>query len=239
MTPRPDAAAGKTTGNNTKSGNPSRQASIKDQRAQQRAAKVEAYKKEQARKDRNRRIIIGSSIIAAVAVVALVVATIVLTAPKSGSYQAGTDNSTIEGVKTFKNTNGHVETPVTYPQTPPAGGEHHPYWLNCGIYEQQVPNENAVHSLEHGAVWVTYKPGLSEEDLKKIKEQLPSTYVILAPYEGLDSTLVLSAWNAQLKLDSVTDKRIPQFFEKYWKSEKVPEPGSACTGAIDGPGKVG
>src|SRR3712207_9592687 len=43
----------------------------------------------------------------------------------------------------------HTEGSVDYPQSPPVGGEHNPIWQNCGLYEEPVRNETAVHSLEH------------------------------------------------------------------------------------------
>ena len=216
--------------------------SVKEQRTAQRAKKLEAFRKQEKRSARNRRIGIISGIVIAVAVVALLITSIVLT-PKSESgpnatYAPGSDGATIEGVETFDNGNGHVETPVTYEQTPPAGGEHNPAWLNCGVYTEPVPSENAVHSLEHGTIWVTYDPSLSETELETLRSHLPSTYTILSPFEGLPSPIVLSGWNVQLQVESADDERIPAFFEEYWQSNNVPEPGSACTGAIDGPGKV-
>src|SRR5699024_5944586 len=60
----------------------------------------------------------------------------------------------------------HVQTTVEYQQDPPVGGDHHPIWLNCGIYEEPVPNHHAVHALEHGAIWLTYQPGIAESDLQ-------------------------------------------------------------------------
>jgi hypothetical protein len=212
--------------------------SVKEQRAAQRQEKVEAYKKEQARKERTRRIGIWAAVIGSLAIVALVVTTIIVTAPRNASYTAGGSGAEIDGVETFENTTSHVEGAVTYAQTPPAGGEHNPYWLNCGIYTEAVPNENAVHSMEHGAVWVTYDPSLSDDDLATLREKLPSTYVILSPFEDLPSTVVLSGWNVQLQVDSVDDERIAEFMEEYWRSESVPEPGASCSGAVDGPGKV-
>ena len=125
----------------------------------------------------------------------------------------------------FENTSAHVTGAVDYAQTPPAGGEHNPAWLNCGVYTEAVPNENAVHSLEHGALWVTYDPSLSSADLDELTAKLPSTYVILSPYDGLPSPIVLSGWNVQLQVDEADDPRIAQFFEEYWKSDLVPEPG--------------
>lgn len=231
MTPRSDSPG-------TKSGNPARQLTIKEQRAEQRAAKVESFKKEQARKARNKRIGIITAIVAGVAVLALVVTAVVLTVPKNASYTAGGSGAEIEGVETFENTNNHVEGTVTYEQTPPTGGDHNAAWLNCGIYTEVQANENAVHSLEHGAIWVTYDPSISDEELSTLKSKLPSTYVILSPFEDLPSPIVLSGWDVQLQVDEASDERIGEFFEEYWRSADAPEPNAACTGAIDGPGKA-
>lgn len=226
MTPSPKP--GSSTGQNL---------TVKQQRAASRAQKLEEYRRQQQRTARNRKIGILVGIVAAVAVVALVVTSVVLT-PRPASYSAGGEGRTVEGVETFTNGAGHVETAVTYPQTPPAGGEHNPVWLNCGIYDRPVPNENAVHALEHGAIWVTYDPALGDAELATLKSKLPSTYAVLSPYEGLPAPIVLSGWNVQLKVKSASDKRIPEFFEEYWKSLTVPEPGAMCTGGLDAPGKV-
>ena len=158
--------------------------------------------------------------------------------PRQGNYSAGGTGATIEGVQRFQNPTGHTLDPVTYPQSPPAGGIHHPTWLNCGIYEQPVPNTYAVHALEHGAVWVTYRPDLGEEALDALRSHLPSSYVVLSPYAGLPAPIVLSAWNVQLRLESPDDPRLPQFFEEYWRNQNVPEPGALCTGGLDGPGRA-
>ena len=109
-------------------------------------------------------------------------------------YEPGSEGAEIEGVETFEHVTEHVEGTVDYDQTPPAGGPHNAVWLNCGIYDQPVPNENAVHSMEHGAVWVTYDAAqVTGDELAALKSQLPSTYVVLSPYEGIDSPIVLSA----------------------------------------------
>jgi hypothetical protein len=66
-----------------------------------------------------------------------------------------------QGVQTFSDlSRSHVTGQVNYPQTPPVGGDHNPVWLNCGVYTSPVASENAVHSMEHGAVWITYQPTL-------------------------------------------------------------------------------
>lgn len=196
--------------------------------------KLEVFRAGERRRIRVRRIAIAAGIVAAVAISSIVVVSIVVTSRPSPS---GT-SSGIRGLLTFSNTAEHVQGPVTYDQTPPVGGPHNPTWLNCGVYTKPVPNENAVHDLEHGAVWVTYDPSLPATDVAKLRDLMPSTYTVLSPYPGLPAKIVLSGWNAQVTVSSVTDARIAQFFEKYWKSATAPEPGAPCTGGVDAPGKL-
>ncbi|TQL48824.1 uncharacterized protein DUF3105 [Homoserinimonas aerilata] len=237
-TPTPDDS----TQNESTQGLPpsAKKLTVKQEREQRRLAKVEAFKKKQARAQRNRVIAITLSSVAAVAVVALIV-TIVVT---SGTPKRNPADISIEGVQTWSDVDyTHVDTVVDYEglygMNPPAGGSHNPAWLNCGIYDQPQQNENATHALEHGAVWVTYDANaVTGDDLETLKDALPSSYVILSPYEGLDSPVVASAWGAQVKLDGVDDTRLADFIEKYWQAGDVPEPGARCDGAIDGPGKI-
>lgn len=223
------------------SGNPATQAKIdltvKQKREQQKQEKLAEYQRQLAKRRRSRLVWWTTGAVGAVVIVAAVVASFVF-APHPVSYTPGGTGATIDGVETFENETKHVEGTVDYPQNPPAGGPHNPYWLNCGIYDQPQQNENAVHSMEHGAVWVTYDAAKVQGGaLDTLKSLLPSTYVILSPFEGLPSPVVLSGWNHQLQVDSVDDPRIGQFLEEYWRSQNVPEPGALCTGAIDGPGK--
>lgn len=236
MTPS-SSPSGKRT-----SGNPATQAQInltvKQQREQKKQEKLAEYQRQLAKRRRGKIVwwAVGST--AAVAVIAAIVASIVFAPAPPPTYGAlDSTGVEIEGVETFENSNDHVDGAVEYEQSPPAGGPHNAVWLNCGIYTEPQPNENAVHSMEHGAVWVTYDPAeVSGEELDTLRSQLPSSYVILSPYEGMDTPIALSAWNAQLKLDSASDDRIPTFFEEYWRSQNVPEPNAVCSGALDGPG---
>lgn len=226
-----------------KSGNPATQAQIeltvKQQREQKRQEKLAEYQRQLAKRRRSKLVwwIVGSA--AAILVIGAIVASIVFAPAPAPSYDRGdSDGSGIEGLETFENTANHVETAVDYEQTPPAGGDHNAIWLNCGVYTEPVPNENAVHSLEHGAVWVTYDPAqVSDDDIAALEAQLPSTYTVLSPYEGMDTPIAVSAWNAQLKVDAADDERIEDFIRAYWRSTNAPEPNAACTGAYDAPGK--
>ena len=155
----------------------------------------------------------------------------------SGDRQSTTpseESSTIEGLKSFQVTGNHVLGPLEYDQSPPAGGPHNPFWLNCGIYAEQVPSENIVHSLEHGAVWIAYDPSLPADDLAALEALTPDTFAILSPYDDMDSPIVVSAWANQVAVDSPEDPRISAFIEAHRNSGDAPEVGAPCTGASDG-----
>lgn len=130
----------------------------------------------------------------------------------------------------------HTEADVDYEQNPPVGGAHNPVWQNCGYYDQPVRDENAVHSLEHGAVWITYSPDLPQgqvEHLRDIAENEP--YVLVSPRDGLPSPVVASAWGKQLTLDNAEDTDLDRFIGAYEQGPQTPEKGAVCTGGIGQP----
>ncbi|KAB2341090.1 DUF3105 domain-containing protein [Actinomadura rudentiformis] len=132
----------------------------------------------------------------------------------------------------------HVATPVKYDSTPPMGGAHDAAWQNCDgrVYDQALRNENAVHSLEHGAVWITYKPDLAADQISKLKEKVEGNdYTMMSPYPDLDAPIALSAWGKQVKVQDASDKRVDAFLKAYVKGPQTPEPGAACNGAKDTP----
>lgn len=146
-------------------------------------------------------------------------------------------DTAIAGVQTFGNLpRGHTEQPVNYPQNPPVGGAHSPAWQNCGIYDQPIRSELAVHSLEHGAVWITYQPDLPEAEVSLLQNLVRGqSFLLLSPYEGLPAPVVASAWGVQLQLDSASDPRLEQFIEAYRLGPQTPEPGASCTGGVGTP----
>lgn len=130
----------------------------------------------------------------------------------------------------------HVEQPVTYNQSPPAGGEHAPEWLNCGVYEHPVPSENAVHSLEHGAIWVTYQPNLPTAQVSALRRDVANQpYGLLSPYPGLPSPVVATVWGVQLKLQDASDPRLKQFIADHADAGTAPEPRGECSGGLGTP----
>jgi predicted small secreted protein len=140
------------------------------------------------------------------------------------------------GVTSYSNlSRDHTKEPVDYPQSPPVGGPHNPIWQNCGFYSKPVRDENAVHSMEHGAVWITYAPDLPKDRVEKIKSLTQKSYVLASPYPGLPAPVVASAWGKQLRLNSTNDPRLEQFVRAYRQGPQTPEPGAPCRGGVGSP----
>jgi len=130
----------------------------------------------------------------------------------------------------------HTTDSVNYAQNPPAGGDHNPAFLNCGIYDQPVKNENAVHSLEHGAVWVTYQPDLPQSQVDKLRQMVRGhSHLLLSPYPNLPAPVVASAWGIQLQLPGADDSRLARFLKKYEQGPQTPERGAECSGGTGNP----
>ncbi|MFG1695954.1 DUF3105 domain-containing protein [Nonomuraea sp. NPDC049309] len=128
----------------------------------------------------------------------------------------------------------HVWTKVDYKETPPMGGEHNNYWQQCDIYDKPIHNEHAVHSLEHGAVWVTYQPDLPKDKVEKLREAATSVgqqdYLLMSPYPDLPAPIVVSSWGHQLKLTDPEDPKLGAFIKRYQNGPDTPEPGATCGG---------
>jgi len=215
-----------------------------DRRADQaaRAAKAAAIRAEQQRKERRTRIWIV--VAASVVVLGLVGATaaVLLSASREQAAVEDAANAPIAGVEEYDDLSSrHVQDPAPSPEPtgdalPPVGGDHDPVWQNCGIYAQPVTTANAVHSLEHGAVWITYRPGIAADQVAALTNLAENkTYLLLSPFEDLKSPVVLTAWGIQLELDDATDPRAAAFVQKYREGEQTPEPGAACDGGVGDP----
>src|SRR5690606_22480756 len=145
--------------------------------------------------------------------IAAIIATVSLVAGGIGYlFYLDYRDRNIEGLKEYTGlTRKHVTEDVDYEQSPPVGGDHHAAWQNCGVYDAPLRDLHAVHSLEHGAVWITYRPDLPEDEVKKLAEfYTPGSYVLVSPYEGdMPAPIVASAWGLQLGVESADDPRLP------------------------------
>jgi hypothetical protein len=149
-------------------------------------------------------------------------------------FDPGVQNATpIPGVQTFTIASSkHTTEPVDYPQDPPVGGPHDPSWQRCAAYVAPVKPEHAVHSMEHGAVWITYRPDLPAADVGYLTSLVSGKrYLLLSPYPGLTDPVVASAWGAQLRLSDPRDPRLMEFIAQY--AGHGPEPGANCDSGVE------
>ncbi len=149
-------------------------------------------------------------------------------------------DKTVSGVKTFdKLARGHVPTAVSYPQSPPVGGKHNSAWQNCAVYTAPIANEHAVHSMEHGAVWVTYRPDLPAAQISALKSKVEGNpYRLLSPVPGLKKAISLQAWGRQIFVDSASDSKVDKFLDAYTQGPQSPEAGSSCSGGTSDTGPL-
>ena len=152
----------------------------------------------------------------------------------------------IQGVQAFDYAAGqqHVTENVTYTENPPVGGPHDPYWADCTgtVYDIDIRHENAVHALEHGAVWITYDPDVvSDDDVAALADVVQgNSGLMLSPYAGLASAsdlgtpISLESWNHRLGVDSADDPRIQQYVDFFTYGTDAdgtslyPEVGASC-----------
>jgi hypothetical protein len=202
-------------------------------KARQTKQKVAEMRAAERRRQRRNNLIMAAVVVAVVAVLAGGAAFAII--QQDNEQERGTGGA--GGVRTFTGLDqDHVTGTVNYPQTPPVGGPHNAAWLNCGIYTTPVPKENAVHSLEHGAVWITYRPGLAADQINRLTALVRGKpYTMLSPYEGLPTPIAASAWGKQLTVTDASDSRLATFIRDYAQSPQAPEPGAPCTNGTGQP----
>jgi hypothetical protein len=176
-------------------------------------------------------------IAAAVAVVLFAVAAIgyaVVKVQEATADEIQSPDELGDALTTFEYAAGqnHVTDPVEYDESPPVGGPHDPTWADCTgtVYDVDIRHENAVHAMEHGAVWITYNPDeVTGADVDTLAKLADASGRMLSPYAGLDSPVSIQSWNHQLKVDSVDDKRLAQFADFFTRNgEFYPEVGASC-----------
>lgn len=148
----------------------------------------------------------------------------------------------IDGIANFRETspqelevNKHQNGPLQWKMTPPVGGVHSPNWQNCmgDVYTEPIASEHAVHSLEHGAVWVTYRPDLPADQVEKLAAKVRGKEkLFMSPFPNLDRPISLQAWGYQLKVDNASDKRIDEFIKALRINASAEGPSAVCSGGI-------
>jgi hypothetical protein len=217
--------------------------SVKKTDNKSRKARIEEMRRtEQARERRNRILTITASVIV---VAGLVAGGAFLINSQSDEDSASSDSKSAsgkfvtgkDGVRTWsgKLSQTHVTKKVKYPMGPPVGGDHDQVWMNCNgdVYTKAINNMNAVHSLEHGAVWVTYNSKAADADVTALAEKVKKTpYTLMSPVEDQKDPIMLSAWGKQRTVTSASDPNVDRFLSEFVQGKQTPEPGAACTNGL-------
>lgn len=111
----------------------------------------------------------------------------------------------------------HQEGTIDYPDSPPAGGMHNPCWGDFGVHDDELPAENWVHNLEHGAVVFLHDcpDGCADElaDLAALVE--PRPFALLTPYPGLPTRFAVVAWGYRLQTDNLDLDAFEAFYDRH------------------------
>ncbi|GAB3686854.1 DUF3105 domain-containing protein [Nocardiopsis oceani] len=200
----------------------------KKKTAEERRARAAALREEQRKKERRAKALKITGISVAAAAVLGILATAI--------FMEFRDRN-IAGVEEYEvGDYTHVDPPqsVDYDQSPPVGGQHWPMWQNCDVYSEPVTPELAVHSLEHGAVWITYDPELPAEEVQALEDFYnPGDYLVISPYEDeMPAPIVASSWGRQITAETADDEDLGRFVQLYERGNDVPEPGASCSGQV-------
>ncbi|MGY2747748.1 DUF3105 domain-containing protein [Arthrobacter sp. UYCu723] len=195
-----------------------------------------AVRAQQKAKQRKWNLLVYGSFGLILAIIITAVAFTVTGSVQEKNAAAEAAKRPIDGVQTFAGlSRNHVQDAVDYPQEPGAGGDHAPVWTSCGVYTEPVNEQRAVHSLEHGAVWLTYNPDLPAAEITKLTDLAKAKpYLLLSPDKDQTGPVTATAWETQLNVQDPGDQRLAAFIGTYAQSPKAPEPGAACTGGTNG-----
>lgn len=128
------------------------------------------------------------------------------------------------------------QNPV-YELQPPAGGSHLSVWQTCNgsVYDGPIVDGNAVHSMEHGAVWLTYDPELVEQaDIDALGLLINARdYSLMSPYPGQGVAVSLQSWGNRYQTEDPADPKIGEYLDTYVLNERFnPEPNATCSGGV-------
>jgi len=200
----------------------------KKKTAEERRQRAAELKAQRLKEERRRKILTITGVVTAVVLVVGLIAFLVFMEVRSRSVS----NVAEYDVSSYE----HVETgqAVDYEQSPPVGGDHWSAWQNCGVYPEPVTPEFAVHSLEHGAVWINYAPDLPEDQVEQLVGMYSAgDYLVISPYEGeMEAPIVASSWGRQITAETADDEMLQRFVRLYERGTDVPEPGASCSGQV-------
>ena len=153
-----------------------------------------------------------------------------------GKNRQTTGEKKIYAVQISDQGRAHIDVGAPHPEynsNPPTSGWHYEKEADKGVSKKQLPDEQLIHNLEHGYIWISYRPDAASEVVK----QLENFYgfgkkIIVEPRKENDKLIAIAAWNwldkfdpsSSDSLDDAELKRIGDFIDKY--INQGPEPNA-------------
>ena len=117
----------------------------------------------------------------------------------------------------------HTDDPVNYDTVPAVAGAHSAQSAPCGIHDTEIPPELSVHTLEHGAIGLLYKPDLPIDQVRSLEEIAGGyeSHTFSAPLADMDPPIAIVSWGFRMPLDEVDEPAIKEFIDEF--RQKGPE----------------
>ena len=116
-----------------------------------------------------------------------------------------------------------------YNSNPPTSGWHYAVPAQSGIYDTVFPDEQLLHNLEHGHIWIAYRPDLPKDQIEALADiaKSYSSKIIMVPRPNNPAPIALAAWEYLLKLDSFNEQQVKDFINAYRGKgpEQIPDFG--------------
>ncbi len=126
----------------------------------------------------------------------------------------------------------HIDIGAEHPaynSNPPTGGWHYDTPSQTGIYDKEFPDEQLIHNLEHGHVWIAYKPDLPADQIEKLVAIAKSygSKIIMAPRKANDAPIYFVAWEYSFSMDTVDEAPAREFIDAHrgFGPEQIPDSG--------------
>jgi hypothetical protein len=109
-----------------------------------------------------------------------------------------------------------AEQTTTYNTNPPTSGSHWASPAGWGFNDKELPDEQLVHNIEHGGIWITYKD-LDEESINRLKDiaKSNSNSVVITKREENNNPLVVASWGRMMRLTEVDEALIQKYIDTY------------------------
>jgi len=107
-------------------------------------------------------------------------------------------------------------TDVEYKTNPPTSGSHLAEAEKWGIFSNEIDDMAAVHSMEHGGIWISYKD-ITQEEISSLEEvsKQNSQSTVVSPRSGNDGKIVIASWGKMVKLETAEKALIQKYIDTY------------------------